>query len=311
MKNNRLVLPLIIFLLIIFLPVAVLGVSNKVYHAIIGENPHHLHKIDNRLYYYNDQGSFIGYYDCQNVSCDDARSTIDDKDFYYYQEATDDALGVFSEEYVFIQDGDDIVLYNLKINKDLFHYQTMKTYGSIIAQAYVILGDSQGRYHVYDTYSKTTLSTTYDFIGASDSMMNMTPNGLILAVKSGEDWDLIRPDGESLGLNLSGGQVYNYDDNCVYLKKDGHYFLLNYNNEKVLDTTVIDDIAWKNGFIILTNSFGDIIIYDSSLFNDPVETFVNTSDGLKYDFNGDKIIVKNSNGTEVGSFELKKEVIVE
>ena len=115
--DNKFVLPIIIVLLVIFLPFTILGVSFKIKNAFIGSNPKHLHKFEGSLYYYNGK-ELVGTYACKSTTCDDAISVIDDKNFNYF-EGSEDTLGLFNNEYAIIKDGNDTFIYNLNVGIEL------------------------------------------------------------------------------------------------------------------------------------------------------------------------------------------------
>ena len=54
MKENKIVLPLTIILLLFFLPCSVYGIYKKVTYVAPEENPDHLHFYEGSLYYYDD-----------------------------------------------------------------------------------------------------------------------------------------------------------------------------------------------------------------------------------------------------------------
>lgn len=84
MKNNKMVLPVIIILLIIFLPLTVIGSYKSLSKGTSLENPSKEHKYNNKLFYYDSEGKLLGTYECTSSDCDDAQTEIDDEinDFY-------------------------------------------------------------------------------------------------------------------------------------------------------------------------------------------------------------------------------------
>ena len=79
MKNNKMVLPVIIILLIIFLPLTVIGSYKSLSKGTSLENPSKEHKYNNKLFYYDSEGKLLGTYECTSSDCDDAQTEIDDE----------------------------------------------------------------------------------------------------------------------------------------------------------------------------------------------------------------------------------------
>ena len=113
MKNNKMVLPVIIILLIIFLPLTVIGSYKSLSKGTSLENPSKEHKYNNKLFYYDSEGKLLGTYECTSSDCDDAQTEIDDEINDFYKEGDKNDIGVFNTDNVFIKDNDKIYLYSL------------------------------------------------------------------------------------------------------------------------------------------------------------------------------------------------------
>ena len=64
MRENKVVLPLIIFLLILVLPFSSYGLYYQIKEKIRTANPNHLAKIGDLLYFYNAKNKLVGTYNC-------------------------------------------------------------------------------------------------------------------------------------------------------------------------------------------------------------------------------------------------------
>lgn len=303
-KNNRLVLPLIIILLIIFLPVGVVGLGNKIYLLIQGENPQHLHKVGNKLYYY-DNDTLIGTYTCSTNDCDDAYSTIDDVDFNYYHDANTEPLGIFAGEYVFIRDGDKLLLQSVSQNITITElFKSYKSYGITIGGTYIVTENQDNKYGLYDVnIGNPRIEPKYDFIGVSDSMINQVPEELRFLVNDGEEWYIINYSEEKLST-VFNEKIYDYDDMYIYILKDKQYKVYTYNNEELLKNVKVSKYESVDEYFVITNTEGDIIIYPSDLSSGSLKTFRNNNKGITYIYNDNVFTIKDVNGDKVGVYPV-------
>lgn len=302
-RNNRLVLPLIIILLIIFLPFGLTGLGNKLYQVIRGDNPEHLHKIDNTLYYYNGK-KLIGTYNCKSVDCDSASSIIDDdKDFDYYHDATTEALGVFNEGYIFIQDGYNLELYNLNTKVKIGTFKAYKSYGTKISDTYIILQDTEGQFGLFDINNVVYYNDKrFAYIGVSNDMINASPEELRLVAKDvNNNYSIIDREGEAISASFKD-KISNYDEFYVYTKVDKQYHIYDYNNEELLKAVKISKIDHYDDFIIITNVNGDIIIYPADLTQESIKRFNNNNKEISYIIEDDIMTIKDSSGNVVDTY---------
>ena len=283
------------------------GIGYKLYHYIRGENPHHLHKIENRIYYYDDMNKYVGYYDCQNEDCDDAESIIDDEDFYYYKEATTNVMGLFNNEYSLIKDGDKVVLQNVKLDIHINDFKAYKNYGTLIAGEFIILQNEEDKYGLFDVNNIIyRIEPLYDFMGVSDGMINMTSEGILIAVKKDMNWFLIDTYGSAISF-VTTEPIYSYDENFIYTKVNNRYRVYDYDGNDLMGFVNISAIDWANDNIIITDPSGNISLYSTYFLDEPFMEVKNNGRGLKYEITDTKILFKDSNGTEIDSFELVAE----
>ena len=150
MKNNKMVLPVIIILLIIFLPLTVIGSYKSLSKGTSLENPSKEHKYNNKLFYYDSEGKLLGTYECTSSDCDDAQTEIDDEINDFYKEGDKNDIGVFNTDNVFIKDNDKIYLYSLGTKIKLLTLNMLKNYNSDIEGNYLIVKNEENLYGLFD-----------------------------------------------------------------------------------------------------------------------------------------------------------------
>ena len=150
MKNNKMVLPVIIILLIIFLPLTIIGSYKSLSKGTSLENPSKEHKYNNKLFYYDSEGKLLGTYECTSSDCDDAQTEIDDEINDFYKEGDKNDIGVFNTDNVFIKDNDKIYLYSLSTKIKLLTLNMLKNYNSDIEGNYLIVKNEENLYGLFD-----------------------------------------------------------------------------------------------------------------------------------------------------------------
>ena len=279
MKNNKMVLPVIIILLIIFLPLTVIGSYKSLSKGTSLENPSKEHKYNNKLFYYDSEGKLLGTYECTSSDCDDAQTEIDDEINDFYKEGDKNDIGVFNTDNVFIKDNDKIYLYSLGTKIKLLTLNMLKNYNSDIEGNYLIVKNEENLYGLFDlNVGNFKIKPSYDY--------------------------LIDKDDNSL-TSTFGVPIYDYNDNLIISKNNDIYSFYTYNGDNILSDLSINNYEYFNDYIIiLTSSSNEIIIYNSKSGTiekryTPIET-----DSLSYEINDNQIIIKN-NGNEFDKFEEK------
>ena len=215
MKKNKVVLPLIIILLVIFLPCSIYGIYHQVVFQKEQGNPNHLHKLDNKLYYYDNSDKLLGVYECKSSPCDDAIPKIDDE-YLKYHVGEGAPLGIFGSEYTFIEDGSTIKLHNIKTNLSIAEFTLIKNYGASFTGGNIIVKDNTG---LYGLFNLNTISydivAKYTFMG----LANNIDSGLLvsdrIAVEENGKWFIISNDDIKVSTP-SDYPIYDYDYNFIY-----------------------------------------------------------------------------------------------
>lgn len=294
MKDNKAIFPLIIFLLIIFLPLTGYIVYYRYNLVKEGGNPEHKHKFDNKLYYYDSSNKLIGMYSCQSNICDDAITVIDDKDNLYYTKGNKNTLDIYNN-YVFVNDNNIIKLYNLKNNNSILNLSLVKNYGTIIDGNYLIVKDTDNLYGILDLNNiSIKIGRTYEYLALKDNYSggNLKINSII-AKKSGFYY-LININEEKLTSNFNY-PIYDYNDKIVVCKNNNNYNMYYYDGSAILSYQTIEKINILSSFVIFQNSTGNIYIYSND-FSEIINSYTvqSSDDKLTYDINDNKIEIKNN-----------------
>lgn len=233
-KKGALIISII--LLIITLPLTVMGIIyNKEIKNV--ENPSKLFHYNNKLYFYNELGDLIGNYECNFKNCSYAKQTIDDEDYsinYYKSDISDTKL--INNRYAFIADYKDNVglinLYDLKDNKSVAMYKSVKNYGVGINNNYYIVAGVTGKYGVIEISNsevKTILPFTYDFIGLQNDI-DLETNKIsadTFIVKKDNTWFLTDVN-EAIFTEKMLNPIVDFDTK-TFITKNDNYNLYNYN----------------------------------------------------------------------------------
>lgn len=305
MKNNKMVLPVIIILLIIFLPLTVIGSYKSLSKGTSLENPGKEHKYNNKLFYYDSEGKLLGTYECTSSDCDDAQTEIDDEINDFYKEGDKNDIGVFNTDNVFIKDNDKIYLYSLGTKIKLLTLNMLKNYNSDIEGNYLIVKNEENLYGLFDlNVGNFKIKPSYDYMALANKTDGEVIKSDKIIVEKLKGYYLIDKDDNSL-TSTFGVPIYDYNDNLIISKNNDIYSFYTYNGDNILSDLSINNYEYFNDYIIiLTSSSNEIIIYNSKVGTiekryTPIET-----DSLSYEINDNQIIIKN-NGNEFDKFEEK------
>ncbi|MBE6155730.1 MAG: hypothetical protein E7164_03130 [Firmicutes bacterium] len=262
MKQNKVVFPLIIVLLLIFLPCSIYGIY---YQSVMQKekgNPEHLHKFENKLYYYDDNDKLKGIYECKTATCDTALTQIEDEYLKYY-EGANNQLGIIADEYVLIQDGEVINLYNLKTERTITEFTLIKNYGTTLENNGLIVRNKDGNYGLFNINQITfVIEPQYHFMGLSNHMVSEEISTERIAVKESENWYIINRDNQKLS-SPSIYPIYDYDKTYIYhIDQNNNYLIYLYDGNIVLPGVTIKKIDSFDNIHVLLNSSGQVLIYN-------------------------------------------------
>lgn len=290
MKQNKVVLPLIIFLLLCFLPCSIYGLYFKLTEKNEMGNPNHFHKFEGKLYYYDKKDNLIGTYTCETNECDNAFTSVDDEHIDVYK-GEKSSTEVFSSEYVFIQDGDVIKLHNLKNNFTIVKLLMIKNYGTKLENNSMIVKNESGLYGLLNLDTITfTIAPEYDFMGLVNIMEDNVLQTDKIVVQKQNNWFLISNDGKELSKTIPN-PIINFDDNYIYSKLDNTFVIYDYNGVELIRN--VSNYATIKDYNLVSKD-GMVYIYDIS-YQNIIRQFGNY--GQILDFKIEEDIVNIYNGT--------------
>lgn len=305
MRDNKFVLPIIILLLLIFMPAAIYGTMQhieKKKSEII-----HEHKEDGMLYFYDQNNQFVGSYTCVTDECDDPESEIDDQNFNY-DTGSLTYLGVFAGDFALIKDEGVIKLYNLKLGQSIKSFTGFKSYDTKIAGKYIILKDELDYYGLFDLDTVTfviPLEEQIIFLGVSRHYLNAEPDELILAAHDSDGFFLIDSSGEKVTSTFNDS-IYDYSDSYVicYLP-DATYKIFNHNKDEFFPDpdSAIKGYQQAGDYYIIKLSNGQVRVYKDSFQSEP-KIYSAENGELDFMVEGDTVYITDVNLNDVDSFSI-------
>ena len=302
MKENRFVLPIILILLVFFLPLTGYGIIKKIYSNKPEENPNHLHFFENKLYFYDNKNELISVYACENDMCIDAQNEVDDEYLKYYQ-GNENNVGVFGDYYVLIKDGTDIKLYNLNLQKDIATFEQIKNYGTQIGDGYLIIKNTNG-YGLFNLNELNyVISPQYSFMGINERYIHENFDSQKYAVETDEGWFIINSSDEKISSVIKY-PIYDYNDNFIlcFNTTGENYLIYDYEGNKKLSSENILKIDIKDEYIVSSTIDGNITIYNNLL--NVIKEYHEENRYLSYKINDDSISITDEEN-EIDIFNLE------
>ena len=304
MKNNKVVLPVIIILLLIFLPLTVIGSYKNLSKGTALENPGEEHKYNNKLFYYDKTGKLLGTYECTSSDCDDAQTEIDDETNDFYKDGDKNDIGVFNTDNVFIKDGDKIYLYSLGTKIKLLTVNMLKNYNTDIDGNYLIVKNEENLYGLFDLNAGNfKIKPSYDYMALANKIKDDKLASDKIIVKKLNGYFLIDSEDNSL-TDTFGVPIYDYNDKYIISKNSDIYTFYKYTGENVLSDLTVKNYENYEDLMIITTVNNELYIYDVT--NEVIlKSYVPVgTDSLSYEISDGKIIIKN-NGTSFDEFTKK------
>ena len=293
MKKNRCFLPLLIILLVIFVPLTCVIGYNKYMDSKKEENPEHLPFYDGKLYFYDASNSFIGTYPCSSDNC--KILTADTKDEYEYFDYSSDELGVLGGNVVLVSDNEEYILYNLKSNIKIGNFFVVKNYDK--ESKTVIVKNQTGNEGVLSTENISfIIPVDYKYIGKTSLKENK------YVVLSDLGWSIIDNSNNKITSDFIE-PIYYYDDKFIYTTVDNIYKVYDYEGNALLENELINQIdRYNDNFIVLTN--GKINIY--TINGDLIKTFSSYNSNYNYHIKENILEISNEDGV-ITSYNLDLE----
>lgn len=240
---------LIIFLLIVFVPLAGYGLFLKITGSVEKtslDNPNHDFYFDNKLWFYQDNGTLLGTYECKTSHCGYAVNSVTDNEYGLnsLEASADEPIKIINNRYAILTDSEDtsvseVFVYDIvnKMSYQQASYLSAKDYGVGISGNLLIVENASHQYGVIrlDNIIAPLVPIQYTFIGLTNQK---DEEGKILAdyfVVANEDgWRLIDQNGAMLTGEILE-PIVDYTGTYLITRSDeGYYHLLDYNNNSIL-----------------------------------------------------------------------------
>lgn len=277
MNKNKGTLITIIVLLVIMIPLTTIsmifhfsGMNTKQ-----EKNSSHNFYFENELYFYDKENNLIGKYACNNdqIHCRYATNTINDKDYAldYYKESEAFAIKLINNSYAFLVDdtkeNPTPFLYDIKNERILKRYKSVKNYGIGIENDSFILEDEDGKYGVLSLSGepKILVSFDYDFIGIAN-LINKEENKVmndLFAVLKDNKWFLVNAQDAILTEPIDH-EIVSYNGESIIIKKENEYQLINYQNENLLEEEDYIHLSFTGKYLNIVDNYNDYYVLDLS-----------------------------------------------
>lgn len=240
MQKRKSTFIIIVVLLILFVPLAI---GSTYFHfknkSPIIENPNQEFLHNGKLYFY-DNNTLLGTYTCENIDyCDYAISrnsllsnTLEHK------EGTIKKMALIENRYAFLMDtttatlnNTEIILYDVKEQKELERYKEVKNYGIGINNNRYIVKNKEDKWGVLE-FSRTVnvkIPFEYDYIALKDQI-DVTTNQLVakeFAVAHDRTWYLIDENNNRVSETLTE-TIASYSEDAIITSNGTTMRILDY-----------------------------------------------------------------------------------
>ena len=268
MKENKAVLITIIVLLCIFLPLSVFGLIKNKEESIKESklvNPNHELYYKGDVWFYDNE-KLLATYKCTTDDCELAQTNNNDNEYNinYYKDGTDNLIKPYNNKYAFIQDGDDIFLFDISTKTVLTKYSNVKNYGTNIEGSRLLIENGQGKWGVlaFGSVLENVIPFDYDFVGLPNKLTsdNALESSNFIVEKDSK-WYIVNDKNEPLCPELED-TVVDFNDNYIITLNNSKYSIFNYTKEKYFESQEINDYAILNNYVAILVT-DKLFIYDN------------------------------------------------
>lgn len=198
------------------------------------------------LYFYDSSDLEIARYTCNTESCGFASSYEEEYIDNYYKDGTLSDLGIVNSNYVFIEDGDEVILFNLSLNDTVIVIDKLKFYDVKINENYILI-NVDGLWGSLSLSNMTPLiPAIYDQLSISKNLDGVNLDGTILLASSDNEYFIIDNEDNLLSTKFSE-KIVDYNHDFIFTC-DQYCHVFNYDGYEFLTSYTIDDIIRTNNF---------------------------------------------------------------
>ena len=219
---------------------------------------------DGKLYFYDKDNNLIGDYTCKKAPCSYAVSEIDDKDYAIdYLETETVSIDVLLNNYAFINDNNNVILYKINTKEEIETFKAVKNYNNMMPEDYMIVKDSNNKWGIIKLGEniERIASFDYDFIGIKNILINNKLDVTNFIIKKENLWGIIDNTGDLMSNYLSG-EITSFNDVLISVKNNDIYYLYDYNGKRVVDENGFNYISFVDKFINIIDKNNNLYIYD-------------------------------------------------
>lgn len=269
MKKNVFYVPLIVILLILFVPAAIYGL----YKHKFPSNQIEPTESDNVLIFKSINGETLGKYKCITDNCSFASVSIANNETK--------TLGIINDTYAFIND-DSLFIYNFINSEKIMELTSIVSYSDV--SNYLISINKDNKYGVLSVNDmKYIIDSKYNSI-STKNIDNLNP---IFYINDNNEYYLMDVNNTIL-TNKYNSEIVNYNDSYLIIKNNDMFDVVDYNNN-LLNTNDYFKNADICNNLIIGQSDSSIYIYENGAI---IRDYYEYSD-LLYQIEDNRIIIKS------------------
>lgn len=264
MKDKKTLITIIV-LLVIFLPIGLFGTIKSFSTTksdVKDDNPNKEFKYNNKLYfYYNDK--LLSTYECS--TCTLATSSIDDINYHtnYYKSDDKELAGVLNEYYGLFKEKDNIILYNLKNNKKIDSYKSIKNYNIDATSKFAITEKSNGMGVIFFDLSNSPIPNVYEYITLPSHIIDNKLDTSKFIVKKDNMWSVISAN-KKVDVAPIIDEIVDFNDNYYITYANDTYHVYDRNNIEYLENLPKTNVYGVGKYIFVLNN-NQLFIYENCL----------------------------------------------
>lgn len=276
MKNKKATLITIIFLLIIFLPLTILGTITHFKNTQEGKNLNFDFKQEGKLYFYKGE-ELLGTYTCLHAEgyCDYAISKLTTEySLEEYQSDSTSKLSLINNQYAFLFDttteklqNAEVILYDALDSKVLANFKEVKNYGIGLENNRYILKNENDLWGVMEFNQESfniSIPFIYDYIGVVKEI-NADTGKIVadkFAVKKEGLWQVIDSKGNDLSIAFPE-EIVSFTEETIILKGEGYRKYVDYEGTSLLSNT-LKHIALYEPYLEIIDDKNHFYLYDEA-----------------------------------------------
>lgn len=264
MKDKKTLITIIV-LLVIFLPIGLFDTIKSFSTTksdVKDDNPNKEFKYNNKLYfYYNDK--LLSTYECS--TCTLATSSIDDINYHtnYYKSDDKELAGVLNEYYGLFKEKDNIILYNLKNNKKIDSYKSIKNYNIDATSKFAITEKSNGMGVIFFDLSNSPIPNVYEYITLPSHIIDNKLDTSKFIVKKDNMWSVISAN-KKVDVAPIIDEIVDFNDNYYITYANDTYHVYDRNNIEYLENLPKTNVYGVGKYIFVLNN-NQLFIYENCL----------------------------------------------